>query len=47
MSGQETAWIPTLIVVFKTWSACLIYSIIIADLTVLSLFALLVQKYKY
>eukprot|EP00802_Teleaulax_amphioxeia_P009024 Tamp_09039.p1 GENE.Tamp_09039~~Tamp_09039.p1 ORF type:complete len:503 (+),score=69.24 Tamp_09039:91-1509(+) len=32
--GQSTAWIPTLIVVFKTWSACLIYSIIIADLTV-------------
>jgi len=32
--GENTAWIPTLIVVFKTWSACLIYSIIIADLTV-------------
>jgi amino acid permease len=32
--GADTAWIPTLIVVFKTWSACLIYSIIIADLTV-------------
>ena len=32
--GEKTAWIPTLVVVFKTWSACLIYSIIIADLTV-------------
>mmetsp|Transcript_10809 Transcript_10809/g.36378 ORF Transcript_10809/g.36378 Transcript_10809/m.36378 type:complete len:460 (-) Transcript_10809:1454-2833(-) len=30
--GESTAWIPNLIVVFKTWSACLIYSMIIGDL---------------
>lgn len=30
--GENTAWIPNLIVVFKTWSACLIYSMIIGDL---------------
>jgi sodium-coupled neutral amino acid transporter 11 len=30
--GENTAWIPNVIVLFKTWSACLIYSIIIGDL---------------
>lgn len=30
--GANTAWLPNVIVIFKTWSACLIYSIIIGDL---------------
>ena len=30
--GSNTAWLPNVIVIFKTWSACLIYSIIIGDL---------------
>lgn len=30
--GDSSKWIPNVIVVFKTWSACLIYSMIIGDL---------------
>eukprot|EP00281_Chroomonas_sp_CCMP1168_P024784 CAMPEP_0206238452 /NCGR_PEP_ID=MMETSP0047_2-20121206/14827_1 /ASSEMBLY_ACC=CAM_ASM_000192 /TAXON_ID=195065 /ORGANISM="Chroomonas mesostigmatica_cf, Strain CCMP1168" /LENGTH=515 /DNA_ID=CAMNT_0053662997 /DNA_START=70 /DNA_END=1618 /DNA_ORIENTATION=+ len=30
--GDKSKWIPNVIVVFKTWSACLIYSMIIGDL---------------